>query len=142
MKKLSGILCQSLTIAMMAIILFQSGASAHNRMVQPNPFPVYVTIPEAWKSMIARQDYENESIFSFKTGNEKSVFLFSVTKVTDEQWFTLKSQLTDATVIANENGYIIFVQKTAQQKIKGASNDQYQQVLLELDNMIKSIKIG
>src|SRR6266480_2896686 len=52
----------------------------------PPHLNVSVTIPEAWQSQIVRQDFENESVFSLKNGNNAPAFLFSVTRITGDQW--------------------------------------------------------
>ncbi len=100
-----------------------------------------VYIPAAIESQIVRTDYENQSIFSLKTGNEAAAFLFSVTKVTGDQWMKTKDQLEGCTIIENKDGFITFAQKTDVKKIKGAADVQYQQVLAQVDAMIRSIGV-
>src|SRR5271154_5144437 len=63
-----------------------------------------VTIPDSWQSFIERTDYGNETIFSFIAPDDDPVFLFSVTKVSDDQWEQLQGQLHNYDVIQNENG--------------------------------------
>ena len=101
-----------------------------------------VTIPAAWQSQIVRVDYENESIFSLKAGDKSPAFLFSVTKVTDEQWMTVKNQIKGYTILENKEGFITFLQKTDVKKIKGAADSQYQEVLGQLDAIVGSIQVN
>ena|SRR6185295_16284565 len=101
-----------------------------------------VVIPEAWQSQIAREDFENESVFSLKNGNNTPVFLFSVTRVTGDQWMTIKDQMKNYTIIENKDNFITFVQKTDVRKIKGTGDAQYQQVLQQVDGMIATIRLN
>lgn len=100
-----------------------------------------ITIPDALQSQIVRQDFENEAIFSLRNGSSPA-FLFSITKVSYDQWDQLKSQLKDYTVIENKDGYITYAQKTDVKKIKGAADTQYQQVMPQVDGMISSVKLN
>jgi hypothetical protein len=110
--------------------------------ISPPHLNVTVNIPATWQSQIVRQDYENESIFSLKTSDKTPAFLFSVTKVTDDQWMTVKNQIKGYTIIENKDGYITFVQKTDVKKIKGQADAQYQQVLGQLDAIVGSIQLN
>jgi len=101
-----------------------------------------VTIPAAWQSQIVRQDFENESVCSLKNGNNTPVFLFSVTRVTGDQWMTIKDQMKNYTIIENKDNFITFVQKTDVRKIKGTGDAQYQQVLQQVDGMIATIRLN
>ena len=108
----------------------------------PDPMIFSVSIPADLQSSLVRQDFENESIFSFKNGNDAPLFLFSVTRVTDSQWLTLSQQVKNATVIKNDEGYIYFIQKTDQVKIKGTANTEYQRALNQLDLLIAGIQFN
>lgn len=101
-----------------------------------------VTIPEAWQSQIVRQDFENESVFSLKNENNAPVFLFSVTRVTGDQWMIVKDQVGSYTILENKDNYITFVQKTDVRKIKGTADAEYQQVLQQVDGMIATIHLN
>jgi hypothetical protein len=100
-----------------------------------------ITIPDALQSQIVRQDFENEAIFSLKNGNASS-FLFSVTKVSYDQWEQLKNQLKDYTVLENKDGFITYTQKTDVKKIKGTADVQYQQAMQQVDGIISTIKLN
>src|ERR1043165_1821803 len=100
-----------------------------------------ITIPDALPSQIVRQDFENEAIFSLKNGNASS-FLFSVTKVSYDQWEQLKNQLKDYTVLENKDGFITYPQKTDGKKIKGTADVQYQQAMQQVDGIISTIKLN
>ena len=101
-----------------------------------------VTIPDAWQSQIVRQDFENESVFSFKNGDNAPAFLFSVTRVTGDQWMTVKDQIKDYTILENKDNFITFVQKSDVWKIKGTANAQYQQVMHQVDGIISTIHLN
>lgn len=125
-------------------VLTAINAGAHNPSGK-NALPklnLTVTIPDALQSQITRQDFENESIFSFKNGNNEPAFLFSITKVTDRQWATVKGQIKKYLIIENKDGFITFVQRTDQPKIKGSANAQYHQVLQQVDAMITTIQLN
>ena len=51
---------------------------------------ISISIPVAIQSHIIRQDFENETIFSFMNEDDVPVFLFSISKVTGAQWMQLK----------------------------------------------------
>jgi hypothetical protein len=101
-----------------------------------------VAIPDSWNSFVQRTDYGNQTIFSFATPDDDPVFLFSVTKVTDEQWNQLQGQLEHYDVIKNENGYITYVQRTALTDIKGVDDHQFHSMSLMLDAVINSIIVN
>src|SRR5205814_4022250 len=63
----------------------------------PPHLNISITIPDALQSQIVRQDFENESIFSLKDGNNSPEFLFSITKVTGAQWMQLIDQVKNYT---------------------------------------------
>ena len=108
----------------------------------PPHLNVSVTIPEAWQSQIVRQDFENESVFSLKNGNNAPAFLFSVTRITGDQWMTVKDQIKNYSIIENKDNFITFVQKTDVRKIKGVTDTQYQQVLQQVDGIIATILLN
>ncbi|HYV95619.1 MAG TPA: hypothetical protein VE978_27840 [Chitinophagales bacterium] len=98
-----------------------------------------ISIPVTCQSQIVRQDFENESIFSFKNEDNSPVFLFSINKVTGAQWMQLKDQVKDYTIIENKDEVITFVLRTDVTKIKGSTNDQYQSMMAQVDGMIASL---
>ena len=100
-----------------------------------------ISIPESIQPEITRVDYENQSIFSFKNEGGKSAFLFSVNKVTAEQWLAIKSSVKNYTILQNQDGYITFIEKTQELSIKGKNNAAYQQIYSQLDAIISSIKM-
>lgn len=112
---------------------------AHNNALAHLNF-IYA-IPAKWESQIVREDYENQSIFSMKVSNASPVFLFSVTQITTDQWMKVKNQLNEYTIIENKDGFITFVQKTDEKKIKGMDNGQSQEVLRDVDETIVCIRM-
>jgi hypothetical protein len=100
---------------------------------------ISMTIPDALQSQIVRQDFENESIFSLKNGNNPPVFLFSVTKVTGHQWMQIKDQVKDYTILENKDELITFVQRTDMRKINAATNNQFQILMPQVDGMIAGL---
>ena len=131
-----------LLLAALISVNAQAVSPAHSagNSVPPH-LSMSVNIPDALQQQIARQDFENEAIFSFKNGKDAS-FLFSVTKVSSDQWLQLKDQLKNYTVIENSGDYITFVQKTDVKKLKGSADAQYQQVMLQLDGIISTIHLN
>jgi hypothetical protein len=114
------------------------GSEATSRIFLSN-LNVSINIPVAFQSQIVRQDFENESIFSFRNADNSTVFLFSISKVSGAQWMQLKDQVKDYTIIENKDEVITFVQRTDVKNIKGAANDQYQNMMLQADGMIASL---
>jgi len=109
--------------------------------ISPEVLRFSISIPETMKPEIVRQDFENQSIFSFKNESGKAAFLFSVNQVTAQQWISIKEDVKNYTILENKDGLITFVQKTDQSSIKGKNNVEYQQVLQQLDPIIASIKL-
>ena len=70
-----------------------------------------------------------------------ATFLFSVTKIPDQQWAKVKSQMPDAQLIAHKNESIYFVQRTNKETVKGANSATYAQVYPLLDQLIQSIQV-
>ena len=108
----------------------------------PPHLNISITIPEALQSQIVRQDFENESIFSLKDGNNSPAFLFSITTVTGAQWMQLKDQVKNYTILENKDEVITFVQITDVRKIKGAANDQYQSAMAQMNGMIATLHLN
>ena len=135
--------------SMLLVILFtsllsQASTQHSNRSITGTPtsqLQFSLSIPEAMQSQIIRQDFENQSIFSFKNEGGKNAFLFSLNKVTTEQWMTIKSNVKNYTILENKDGFISFIEKTDQANIKGKNNAAYQQVYGQLDAIISSIKM-
>ena len=116
-----------------------AAANLHHRAL--TDLNLTIAIPASLQSQIERTDYENESIFSLKTGDKATEFLFSVTKVSVEQWMKVREQLKGYRIIENQSGFITVVQKTSVKKIQGPADAPYQQALRELDAMLASIRI-
>ena len=100
---------------------------------------ISISIPVAFQSQIVRQDFENESIFSFRNEDNSPVYLFSISKVTGAQWMQLKDQVKDYTIIENKDEVITFAQRTDVTKIKSPANDQYQSMIAQVNGMIASL---
>ena len=114
------------------------GSEATSRILLSN-LNISISIPVAIQSQIVRQDFENESIFSFRNEDNSTVFLFSISKVTGAQWMQLKDQVKHYTIIENKDEVITFVQRTNVKTIKGSANYQYQNMMLQVDGMIASL---
>ena len=136
---------QSSLCALMLLIVFTSanaqsllGSDATSRIHLSN-LNISISIPVAIQSQIIRQDFENETIFSYMNEDDAPVFLFSITKVTGAQWMQLHEQMRDYTIVENKNEVITFVQKTDVKAIKGPANAQYQNMMAQVDGMIASV---
>ena len=145
MKNLFLNSARALLISLVTLTTINAQASIPSHPSDNNVPPhldLSITIPQAWQSQIVRQDFENESVFSLKNGNGTPAFLFSVTRVTGDQWMTVKDQIKDYTIIENKDNFITFVQKTDVRKIKGTADAQYQQVLQQVDGIIATIHLN
>lgn len=134
----------TLLLFLFASLLSLNNAQAMNRTVagiSPEVLHFSISIPETIQPEIVRQDFENQSIFSFKNESGKTAFLFSVNQVTDQQWLTIKESVKNYAILENKDGLITFVQKTEQASIKGKSNSDYQLILQQLDAIIASVKL-
>jgi len=103
---------------------------------------ISITVPDALQSQIVRQDFENESIFSLKDGNNPPVFLFSVTKVTGHQWMQIKDQVKDYTILENKGELITFVQRTDVRKINSSTSAQFQILMPQVDQIISTVRLN
>jgi hypothetical protein len=132
------IACAAL-IALIAAVSFraQSAGSAAPK----DPMFFSVTLPDNWQSNVIRQDFENETIFSFNDGKGTPLFLFSITRVTGSQWVTLHSQLKNAMVVKNDGEFIYFIQRADVKSLKGMKSDDYNTLFQELNAVISSIQL-
>jgi len=133
-----------LVLLLFASLISQGNAQMSTHSIDGTPtsqLQFSVSIPEAMQPEIVRQDFENQSIFSFKNEGGKTAFLFSLNKVTADQWVAIKSNVKNYTILENKDGYITFVEKTDQPSIKGKNNASYQQVYGQMDAIISSIKL-
>src|SRR5215471_12672469 len=126
-------LLKSTLYSVLILLLFQvSGTRALAGGTDSGKLSFAISIPDSWQSFLQRSDYGNETVFNFITPDDDPVFLFSVTKVTDEQWNQLQATIQNYEIISNENGYITFVQRTPLTNIKGASDQQFRSMSLLL----------
>ncbi|MBA2423528.1 MAG: hypothetical protein H0V61_09950 [Chitinophagales bacterium] len=102
---------------------------------------VRVTIPQEWKNFIIQEDAGNTTTFSLVDGDIAPVFLFSITQIPENQWIKTNANLTDAQIIAQEDGVIYFSQVNKRETIKGPNSSLYQQIYPAIDEMIKSVQI-
>ena len=131
----------SVRFAMIALVALFPSRDLVVKAASLDPMIFSISLPTDLQPSVVRQDFENESIFSFKNGNT-TAFLFSVTRVTGQQWLTLSHQVKNAMVVRNDGDYVYFVQKTDQIKIKGSANDEYLRALNELDAIIAGIQFN
>ena len=101
-----------------------------------------INIPDQWKQIILREDGNETATFKFDNGNTAPLFLFSVSKIPEQQWAKVKSQMPDAVMMLHKNGSIYFIQKTSKENIKGPKSDLYSQIYKQLDGIIASIQIS
>ncbi|MFI5134374.1 MAG: hypothetical protein ACHQD9_00845 [Chitinophagales bacterium] len=132
-----------LLLIVLASSLLHANSLKSNRLTKypgPGALEFSISIPQSLQSQIVRQDFENESIFNFKNEKGKPAFLFSITKVTSEQWMQIHQQVNYYKILENKDGYITFVQITDQSRIKG-DNAGFQQALQQVNSMIESIQL-
>ena len=135
------ILTQSFRFTLLLVVMLSTSqikAASHHA----DPVLFSISIPESWQSSIVRQDFENQSIFSLKNGTAQPVFLFSISKTTGAQWQTIHSQLKNAMIIENKEGYILYVEKNDQAHIKGSADALYQQIMLQLNTIIQTVHVN
>lgn len=139
------LLSASATLIILVAMFFSSVVSAKSFSTMPvftnSTVQFSISIPDQFSSFIVREENENTVNFSFKDKAGKTAFLFSVNKISVNDWFTLKEQLSNYQVLENRNGVIYFVLTTSQQKIRSADGDSYSQVVTHLGDWISSIKI-
>jgi hypothetical protein len=130
------------TFAAMAMLVTfaHSAPAALNAGADPMIFSV--NVPEEWSATVVREDFENQSIFNFKGGSSQPVFLFSVARITEAQWLQLHGQLKNAQVLQNEGGFVYYIQKTEVSHIKGSANAEYQRVIAQLDQVIRTVQLN
>jgi hypothetical protein len=134
------------SIMILAAVVFMASFRAPNGQelstsLKMSSLSLSVNIPDQWKSAIIRVDENETTTFKLDNGNAPAVFLFSVTKIPDQQWAKVKSQMPDSKLIAHKNESIYFVQRTNKETIKGANSATYAQVYPLIDQLIQSIQI-
>ena len=134
------------SIAILAVVALMASFRAPSGQELSTSFKmsslsISVTIPDQWKSSIIRVDENEMTIFKLDNGNAPATFLFSVTKIPDQQWAKVKSQMPEAQLIAHKNESIYFVQRTNKETVKGANSATYAQVYPLLDQLIQSIQV-
>lgn len=127
-------------IALIAAVSFRTQAAGSAAPKDPMFFSI--TLPDTWQSKVIRQDYENETIFSYMDEKGSPVFLFSITRVTGSQWVALHNQLKNAMVVKNDGAFIYFIQKADEKSLKGMKVEDYNTLLQEIDAVINSIQLN
>jgi len=130
----------SLLLIILCSPLLKANSAKSFHFPGPGALQFTISIPQSLQAQIVRQDFENESIFNFKNEKGKPAFLFSVTKVSSDQWLQIHQQVSYYKILQNKDGYITFVQITDQSKIKG-DNAGFQQALQQMNSMIESIQL-
>jgi hypothetical protein len=130
------------TSLMLMFLSIAPFAAKQTTAAAPPGIEFSVSVPVQVQSQIVREDFENQSIFSFKNEGGKPVFLFSVNRLSAEQWLKVKNSFTDYSIIENKEGRITFIQKTGQLRIKGKNAESYQQVFQQIDGMIATVKLA
>ena len=133
------------TLILLSILLVSetnsNASSTANPVVTNVTVQFSISIPEPLNSSIEREETETAVNFNFKKADGTTSFLFSVNKISSDDWMNVKAQLANAKVLDNKNGKIYFLMVTDKQKVKGADNEKYSQVMNGLNDLIASIKI-
>jgi len=100
-----------------------------------------IEIPEQWNNYIVQESSGDGINFKFKKADGSKEFLFSINKISDQQWIVIKEQLGNAKLLAHKGTIIYYSQVTDKAKVKGTGNEEYAKIYSHLDDIIKSIKI-
>ena len=133
------------TLILLSILLVSetnsNASSTANPVVTNVTVQFSISIPASLNSSIEREETETAVNFNFKKADGTTSFLFSVNKISTDDWMNVKAQIANAKVLDNKNGMIYFLMVTDKQKVKGADNEKYSQVMNGLNDLIASIKI-
>jgi hypothetical protein len=129
--------------AALALILmaFDNFSFAKSASTDPGIGQYAVSIPDNVQQYVVKETSENSVRYTFKKSDGTQQFLFSITKVPEMQWLTIRDQIPNTTMIAHKNGFIYYSEITTRSFIKGADSDAYKQVHNQLQDIIRSIQI-
>jgi hypothetical protein len=100
-----------------------------------------ITIPDQWNNSIVQEATDDATYFKFKKSDGTKEFLFSICKISAQQWLAIKDQLTNVKMIDRKGDTIYYAQYSDKEKIKGAGNEEYAKIYSHLNEIISSVKI-
>ncbi len=98
-------------------------------------------IPDQWSTQLIREESDHAINFKFKKSDGTTIFLFSVNKVSETTWMSIKDQLENFKMVDHKNSNIYYTTFTSKRSIKGTDNDVYTQIYDHLAEILASIKI-
>ena len=100
-----------------------------------------LSIPTEWQNKIVNEETENAVIFRYTNpGTENPVYLFSISKVNQKVWMTVKENIYNGSVLINRDGYIVYSETTKENSLRGKNNDEFKQLLARVNEVVKTFK--
>ncbi len=100
-----------------------------------------VTMSFDWQTKAKVDETPQSVTFAYTNPGSKEVFLYSITKISEQSWLTIKDQLPNAHVVAEKDGMVYFVELTDKTSIKGANAKEYKEIVEHLDDIPHSVQL-
>jgi hypothetical protein len=101
-----------------------------------------VTMYFDWQSK-AKIDETSQSVtFDYTNPGSQQVFLYSITKISEQSWLNIKDQMQNVHVVADKGGMVYFVELTDKASIKGPNAKEYKDIVEHLDDIPHSVQLN
>ena len=109
-------------------------------MADPGIGSYTIAVPDEVESHIVKEEADNAVYYKFKKADGSTAFLFSIQRVSYEQWSVVREQLHNIKLLGQHDNRIYFAQRTERTSMRGPDKEQYDMVMNQLDEIIKSIR--
>jgi len=140
MKTRSAKLKTLAALLMLLAAFFVIRNYAHGESFDPGVGQYTVSIPASIESRLVNEAAENTVIYKFKKADGSLQFLFSINKVSYEQWTLVRSQIPEAKLLGQKDGTIYYAELTTRKSMKDADKQAYAEAVGQLDAIVQSIK--
>jgi len=101
-----------------------------------------ITMAFDWQSKAKVDETPQSVTFAYTNPGSQQVFLYSITKISEQSWLAVKDQMDNAHVVAEKNGMVYFVQLTDKTSIKGPNAKEYKDIVESLNDIPHSVQIN
>jgi len=137
-KKLT--LLVALLIGFLCSVRAGSMGDSGNYVYTNQNLHVQITMPADWQEKMKVTETDQVITFSYINPGGQPVFLYSVTKISEQNWMAIKDQLTNVHIVAEKDGTVYFVELTDKTSIKSANAKEFKAIVDQLDEIWHSIK--
>ncbi|GDX51846.1 hypothetical protein LBMAG27_08930 [Bacteroidota bacterium] len=100
-----------------------------------------LTIPMDLKNKLVINETENSVVFNYDNpGYPNDVFLFSINKVSEKTWMQLHENIYNGIVLTNNDGFITYSETTKENTLRGKNRDEFEQMLGNIHEIVKTYK--